>query len=78
LPGSTAAQLQQAGSADFLEILGYAFAGRDKVGRLTKADAVEHLRRSLTSDDKKAVLQAVAGLQRTGSKETAAIAFGLG
>ncbi|HEY7153803.1 MAG TPA: hypothetical protein VH575_07570 [Gemmataceae bacterium] len=56
---------------NFLEILGYAFADRDKVGRLTETEAVEHLQRSLMSDNKNAVLQAIAALQRTGSKESA-------
>jgi hypothetical protein len=67
----------QARTPDFLEILGYAFADRDMVGGLTKADAVEHLRQSLGSRDKQAVLQAIAGLQRTGGKHAAAAAIPL-
>jgi HEAT repeat protein len=52
-------------------MLGYAFADCDRVGRLTRAEAVAHLRRCLASTDTKAVLRAVGALRRTGSKEAA-------
>ncbi len=70
-PGKYLDDPKEGRSPDFLEVLGYAFAGRAKVGTLTKAEAVEHLRRCLTTAEKRAVLQAVAALQRTGSKGVA-------
>jgi hypothetical protein len=62
---------KHAGTPEFLEMLGLVFETRDRVGKLAKKDAVEHLRWSLTSRDMMAVLHAVAGLQLTGSKEAA-------
>jgi hypothetical protein len=51
---------------DFLEMLGYAFAlgGRERFGRLSRAEAVAHLRRCLASADWMAVLEALTALER--------------
>lgn len=60
---------------DFLEMLGYAFigCGRDRLGRLTRDEAVAHLRRCLASADPTAVLQAVTALERIGCKGEASL-----
>jgi hypothetical protein len=68
---------REAGFWEFVEVLGYIFADQDRAGRLTKAEAVAHLRRCLASDDKRTVLRAVAALQRTGSKGAAPSAIPL-
>jgi hypothetical protein len=58
---------------DFLEMLGYAFArgGRERLGWLSRVEAVAHLRRCLASADWMAVLQAVTALERIGCKQEA-------
>lgn len=76
-PGKYLADPKFSESADYLAMLGWVFEDEDRVGKLTKADAVEHLRKSLRSDDKQAVLEAVAGLRRTGSRGAATAVFPL-
>ena len=65
-PKKCLADPARAEDPDFLEMLGYAFAlgGRERFGRLSRAEAVAHLRRCLASADWMAVLQALTALER--------------
>ena len=63
-----------ASSPEFLEVLGYAFQKSDSVGDVAKKDDVAHLRRHLNSAAR-AAREAVAALERTGSKSRRCLWF---
>jgi HEAT repeats len=70
-PAKYLADPKTADTPEYLEVLGWAFARRERVGRLARPAAVEHLRKSLASRNPEAVLRAVDGLRRVGCRESA-------
>jgi hypothetical protein len=62
-----------ADSSDFVAMLGYAFATRDKIGDLDRPAAARHLRRVLSSADAETASRVLTALRQIGSKNAAAV-----
>ncbi len=72
-PAKYLADRAAAAAPDFLETLGWAFAGRETVGGLDRKTAAGHLQRTLGSREPKAVVTALAALQRMGANDATVV-----
>lgn len=72
-PAKYLADPKTATSSDFVAMMGYAFATRDKIGALDRPAVADHLRRILSSADAETASRVLAALRQIGSKDAAAV-----
>lgn len=72
-PSKYFADPHYASSPEFLEMIGLLFREKQAVDGLSRQAAIDHLRDTLTSPNKDAVIRAVGALRALGSKDSAAV-----